>query len=87
MLKPLIFFYLQKRKPGQGNVQGKHPADCSTNTNTNTNTTYHVSPITCFALPTFYAMLVKTVFMLKPLEALPPLELEGTTNRQMTHRY
>ena len=31
--------------------------------------TSHLSPVTCLALPTFLAMLDKTAFMLKALEA------------------
>ena len=35
--------------------------------------TFHLSPVTCLVLPTFYAMtrLLKTAFMLKPLETTP----------------
>ena len=52
----------------------------------------HVSPVTCHlspALTTFYAMLVKTVFMLKPLEAcyLGNWMAQHTTDEQKNHRH
>ena len=37
------------------------------------------SPVTCLAWPT---MLIGTLFMLRPLEALLSGELDGTTDRQ-----
>ena len=42
----------------------------------------HLSPATCLALPTFQGMLVRTDFMLKPVKALLPGELNGTTDTQ-----
>ena len=46
-----------------------------------------LSPLTCIALPSFKAILVKTVFTLKPIEASAETLFgknarEGTTNRQ-----
>ena len=50
--------------------------------------TCHLSPVTCLALPTCQAMLVKTAFLLKPLEAKGGLHIcfaeGGTDNTQTT---
>ena len=43
-----------------------------------------MSHVTCLACPTFQAMLLKTVIMLKPLEALLPGELDGTLDDRQT---
>ena len=38
---------------------------------------FHLSPVTCLALPTFEAMLVKTAFMFRPIESR---NVAGCTN-------
>ena len=52
---------------------------------------YHLSPVTCLSLHTFQAVLVMTLFMLKPLEARRKktfaTKLQGNETHQLTKRH